>query len=70
MFSRLYDKIFYNGYLAASERAVEDIVARYARGNVSIQFKRYLTADKLHALHVDGDKAAKSLAKRVAKAGQ
>jgi hypothetical protein len=68
VFQKLYDTIFYGGYLAASERALRDTVSRYARGNIALQFKRYLTADQLHDLHIDGDKAAKRLAKRIDRA--
>ena len=68
MLHKLYDAVFYGGYLAASERSVRDTVSRYARGNIALQFKRYLTADQLRDLHIQGDKASERLAKCVDRA--
>lgn len=68
MFKTLIDKIFFNGYEAADAASTEAIVARYSRGNTSVQLRRYLNADKLKKLLSDGDNSARRLAKRAQKA--
>lgn len=68
MFSKLIDKIFFGGYNAASRASAGRVVARYARGNTSIQLGRYLTSMKMGKLTADGDKAAARLAKRAKRA--
>ena len=68
MLSELFDRIFYGGYESASRSAVERTVARYTRGNTSIQFGRYLTWKKTKELLDDGDRAAARLAKRAKRA--
>jgi hypothetical protein len=67
VFRKVYDLVFYGGYLAASEAAVDDVVARYSRGNIAIQFKRYLAYENgtIQALRKMGDRAARSLARRI-----
>jgi hypothetical protein len=65
LLAKIYDKVFYNGYLAACELAVQDIVARYARGNVLVQDRRFMSELERLALQKAADKAAKRLAIRI-----
>lgn len=69
MLRRLIDKLFFGGYEAADKGSASKVVARFARGNISIQFDRYLTAERLEKLQSDGDKAAARLAGRAKRAG-
>ena len=66
MFRKVYDQVFYGGYLAASEAAIDDVVARYSRGNIAIQLKRFLSYDNgtIQTLRIMGDRAARRLARR------
>jgi hypothetical protein len=57
--------MFYNGYLSACERAVQDVVARYSRGNTSVQDRRFMTEVERAALHDEAERAANRLAIRV-----
>lgn len=68
MFSKLIDRIFYGGYEAADHVSVERVVARFSRGNTSIQHGRYLNAAKMGKLQADGDQAAARLAGRAKRA--
>lgn len=68
MFKELIDKLFYGGYEAADRTSIGRVVARYSRGNTSIQFGRFLTAKKTEKLRADGDRAAARLAKRARRA--
>lgn len=68
MLSKWIDKIFYGGYEAASQKATERVVSRYARGNTSIQLGRYLNSTKMEKLRTNGDRAAARLAKRYKRA--
>lgn len=67
VFRRVYDRIFYGGYLAASDAAIDDVIARYTRRNIAIQFKRFLSYDNgsIQALRKMGDRAARRLARRI-----
>lgn len=67
VFRRVYDQIFYGGYLAASEAAIDDVITRYSRGNIAIQLKRFLSYDNgsIQSLRKKGDRAARRLARRV-----
>ena len=64
----LIDKLFHGGYQAADRASTERVVARFARGNTSIQQGHYLNADRTDALRKRGDKAASKLHSRVARA--
>jgi hypothetical protein len=64
----LIDKLFLGGYEAADRDSAARVVARYTRGNTSIQFRRYLTDKKLERLRTDGDRAAGRLARRAERA--
>ena len=68
MFGNLIDRIFYGGYEAADRASVGRVVARFARGNTSIQLGRYLNTAKMEKLQADGDRAAARLAKRAKRA--
>ncbi len=68
MLRKLVDRIFWGGYEAADMGSAAKIVARYARGNISIQFGRYLTQEKMERLCADGDRAAARLAERTRRA--
>ncbi len=52
-------------YSAAKQKATDDIVARYSRGNTSMQNGDYIDRDKLTKLSALGDKAMARLAKLV-----
>ena len=66
VFRKVYDQVFYGGYLTASEAAIDDVVARYSRGNIAIQLKRFLSYDNgtIQSLRIMGDRAAGRLARR------
>ena len=65
---KLIDIVFFGGYEQADRESASKVVARFARGNTSIQFGRYLSADKLEKLLANGDRAAARLAKRAQRA--
>lgn len=65
LLSKLFDRLLYGGYRAELDSAADDIVARYSRGSIALQLKRFMMPDDTEALHEAGDKAAKRLAKRV-----
>jgi hypothetical protein len=52
-------------YDSASERATEQIIKRYTRGNVSLQNGWYLNEKKLDTLSKRGDQAASRLAAKI-----
>ena len=62
------DMLFYGGYKEADRLSTERVVARYARGNTSIQMGRFLTAEKTKSLLKRGDAAAMHLKTRVERA--
>lgn len=66
---KLIDRFLFGGYEAANRASEKRVVSRYARGNTSIQFGRYLNKPKLEKLLSDGDRAAQRLAKRAKRAG-
>ena len=66
---KFIDIIFFGGFEAADSKSAGRVIARYARGNISIQFGRYLSEKKLEKLFADGDRAAARLAKRAKRAG-
>ena len=68
MLKYLIDKFLYRGYKAADLASTARVVARYARGNTSVQLGRYLNSDKADKLRQLGDKAAKRLSDRVDRA--
>lgn len=68
MLSKLIDRIFYGGYEAADRASVGRVVARFSRGNTSIQLGRYLNSAKIEKLQADGDRAAARLAQRAKRA--
>lgn len=68
MLKELIDRIFYGGYDAASRSSTGRVVARFTRGNTSIQFGRYLNSAKMEKLQADGDRAAARLAARARRA--
>lgn len=68
VFKNIIDKIFFNGYNSVDAISTETVVARYARGNTSVQDKRYLNSSKLKKLLNAGDRAAKRLEKRAKRA--
>ena len=70
MFAKFIDKLLHGNYRAEFDSATDDIVARYSRGSITVQFKRFMMADDAEALHKAGDKAAKRLARRVARASK
>ena len=45
--------------------AIDQIIARYARGNTSVQNGWYIDEDDLKALSAKGDDAMKKLRKRI-----
>jgi len=63
-----FDKLFYGGYETASKTAAGRVVARYSRGNTSVQFGRYLTSQSMEELRANGDRAAARLARRAERA--
>jgi hypothetical protein len=66
--SKLIDRLFYGGYEAASQISVGRVVARFARGNTSIQLGRYLNSARMERLLSNGDRAAARLAERAKRA--
>lgn len=65
---KLIDFFFFGGFEAADHKSAERVITRYARGNTSIQFGKYLSGKKLEKLRADGDRAAARLAKRAKRA--
>ena len=63
--SNLIGKLLFRSRDAARGETIRQIVARYSRGNTSVQFGRYLNEADLQRLHAKGDKAFKRLSKRV-----
>jgi hypothetical protein len=57
----LYDKLLLGGFEKAERESTARIVARFARGNVSVQAGRYIMDDELADLQDRGDAAAKRL---------
>ena len=70
LFRKILDQILYGGYQAKLDAAKDDIVARYSRGSITVQFKRFMMSDDADALHAAGNKAARRLARRVGRHGQ
>jgi len=67
LFRDLYRWLSLADYTDAKERATEEIVARFSRGNVCIQNGSYLDSDKLSRLSERGDKAMSRLRRLVSK---
>lgn len=68
VFHKLIDKIFFGGYEAADRESGRRAVARFSRGNTSVQLGRYMDSAKLEKMKADGDRAAKRLARRAKRA--
>ena len=64
MLRKFIDRLIFGGYESAKDDATTRIVARYSRGNTTIQNGYILDEDGLRRLRAKGDKAARSLAKR------
>ncbi len=60
---KLVDWLRLADYSAAKEKATDDVVARYSRGNVAAQNGEYIDREKLDALSEEGDKAMTALDK-------
>lgn len=57
MLRRFYDWVTLADYEQAKERATDEIIARYARGNVALQNGWYMDEAKLEKLSRDADRA-------------
>jgi hypothetical protein len=64
-FRAIIDWLTLADYEAAKERATEQIVARFARGNTAVQNGQYIDEDKLRDLSAAGDRATESLRRYV-----
>jgi hypothetical protein len=67
IFQRLRAWLRLDDYAAAKDKATDDIIARYSRGNTEIQNGHYLDRDKLNDLSARGDEAMSRLEKMVQK---
>lgn len=67
LFRDLYRWLSLADYTDAKQRATEEIVARFSRGNVCVQNGSYLDSDKLSRLSERGDKAMARLRRLVSK---
>lgn len=65
MLANLIDRFLLGGYEAAKDAATLQIIARYSRGNTSIQNGHVLDEEALRKLHKKGDAAARKLARYV-----
>ena len=64
-FHRLAAWLQLEDYSVAKQKATDDIVARYSRGNTSMQNGHYLDREKLNQLSMNGDQAMSRLEKLV-----
>ncbi len=64
-FRRLRAWLRLDDYFVAQQKATEEIVARFSRGNVAIQNGSFLDRDKLADLSEKGDEAMARLHKRI-----
>lgn len=62
--SEIIDRLFHGGYDTAKKRETAKIVARYSRGNVSVQNGFILDEGALDNLRKRGDRAAKRLERK------
>ncbi len=67
VFRRLRAWLRLDDYAAAKDRATDDVIARYSRGNIEVQNGHYLDRDKLNDLSSQADEAMSRLEKLVQK---
>jgi len=67
VFKRLRAWLRLDDYAAAKDKATDDVIARYSRGNTEVQNGHYLELDKLNDLSSQGDKAMSRLERLVQK---
>jgi hypothetical protein len=63
--ARIIGWLSLSDYTAAKEKATEEVIARYSRGNVAMQNGSFLDKDKLAGLSEKGDKAVERLRKLI-----
>jgi hypothetical protein len=66
-FRRLRAWLRLDDYTEAKSEATDRIIARYSRGNTSVQNGQYMDKDKLNDLSSRGDEAMSRLRKMVRK---